>query len=592
MSVLTPTNLETANYGTTGWNAIYSSNFSKLNDYLDKFADLWTGLSSSDDHKILMFKNSAGKWVKTTLASVSGKTTITFDDTNTVIKISLPDDVLVRTIGTGDANDFKIRTSAIDRIMISGSTGDVNVIGNLNALNNLTVNKTLTVYTPDNAPAMNVVKAGWAYRKAITVSNTSSALTNYQVVMSVDTASLIAAGKMRGDCGDIRFVDSDGTTQLPYWIESGINTSSTRIWLKIPSIPASSNKTIYMQYGNPSVSTTSNGDAVFEFFDDFNGTTLDTTKWTVVDTSAGSYSIANSILTIAGTNSGWKRTIFKSINGIPTNHEVACKVKWTYSAESERHVFNVYNSSTNHQTFGYQGYYDRYLLRTYTGTNYDRTYSLANDNPTNYEWWKIRFDGTTLSGHRSTDGSTFTQLASATTNIITSGFYAGVVHANNSGTNYTYFDYIYAKKYTSIEPTASVTGSEETLSTTNVCAMYVTKDAITGIRTQNPNSGLHINTSISTAVTSVSADTTLTADHHTVLVDATSGNITITLPTATGIDGREYIIKKIDSSSNTVTITPQSSQTIDGQSNYVLSAQNKYIEVKAANGNYYIIGNN
>jgi hypothetical protein len=37
MAILEPTKLETANYGTVGWNAIYSSNFQKINDYLKKF---------------------------------------------------------------------------------------------------------------------------------------------------------------------------------------------------------------------------------------------------------------------------------------------------------------------------------------------------------------------------------------------------------------------------------------------------------------------------------------------------------------------------------------------------------------------------
>jgi hypothetical protein len=60
---------------------------------------------------------------------------------------------------------------------------------------------------------------------------------------------------MRSDCGDIRFTDSDGQTQLNYWIESGCNTSSTKIWVKVPSIPANSTKTIYVYYGNSSATS-------------------------------------------------------------------------------------------------------------------------------------------------------------------------------------------------------------------------------------------------------------------------------------------------------------------------------------------------
>jgi hypothetical protein len=109
---------------------------------------------------------------------------------------------------------------------------------------------------------------GFPYRKPITISNSGSALTNYQVNVTVDTASLISAGKMRTDCGDIRFTDSDGATLLKYWVESGCNTTSTKIWVKVPSIPAGS-KTIYVYYGNPSATSQSNGVATFVVFDDF-----------------------------------------------------------------------------------------------------------------------------------------------------------------------------------------------------------------------------------------------------------------------------------------------------------------------------------
>ncbi|MCX5786276.1 MAG: DUF2341 domain-containing protein [Elusimicrobia bacterium] len=110
----------------------------------------------------------------------------------------------------------------------------------------------------------------WNYRKPVLVSNsTTSPLTDYQVLVTTDTASLISAGKMRSDCGDIRFTDSDGNTLLNYWIESGINTASTKIWVKVPSIPASSAKTIYMYYGNTGVTSVSDKGGTFTFWDDF-----------------------------------------------------------------------------------------------------------------------------------------------------------------------------------------------------------------------------------------------------------------------------------------------------------------------------------
>lgn len=94
--------------------------------------------------------------------------------------------------------------------------------------------------------------SSWMYRKAITVSgNGSSTLTNEDVLVTLDTATLVSQSKLQSDCDDLRLVDSDDSTLLSYWIEDDCNTSSTKVWVRIPSLP-SGGKTIYVYYGNPS----------------------------------------------------------------------------------------------------------------------------------------------------------------------------------------------------------------------------------------------------------------------------------------------------------------------------------------------------
>jgi len=113
----------------------------------------------------------------------------------------------------------------------------------------------------------------WQYRRPITINNTANSnLTDYQVLVKVDTATLINEGKLRSDCGDIRFVDGTDETELSYWIESGCNTTNTTIWVKVPSIPANSSVEIWMYYGNSELKSASDGHAVFEQFDDFSYT--------------------------------------------------------------------------------------------------------------------------------------------------------------------------------------------------------------------------------------------------------------------------------------------------------------------------------
>lgn len=71
----------------------------------------------------------------------------------------------------------------------------------------------------------------------------------------------------------------------------------------------------------------------------------------------------------------------------------------------------------------------------------------------------------------------------------------------------------------------------------------------------------------------LTGNTTLDATHSIVGVDATSGNLVITLPSAAGITGRTYSVMKIDSGANTVTVTPDGSETINGAGTLVLSSQ-------------------
>lgn len=72
---------------------------------------------------------------------------------------------------------------------------------------------------------------------------------------------------------------------------------------------------------------------------------------------------------------------------------------------------------------------------------------------------------------------------------------------------------------------------------------------------------------------SVSATSTLGDGDYMVAVDASGGARTINLPTAVNRVGRVYVIKKIDSSVNAVTIDPNGAQTVDGAATLALALQ-------------------
>ncbi len=104
------------------------------------------------------------------------------------------------------------------------------------------------------------------YFRNISVTNNDTVdYSNYQVLLQVNTEELILAGKMLSNGDDIKFsADSCApVTFYNYWIESGINTDSTIIWVMLPSIDSLETKNLYMWYGNPAATASSSFSATF-----------------------------------------------------------------------------------------------------------------------------------------------------------------------------------------------------------------------------------------------------------------------------------------------------------------------------------------
>ncbi len=87
----------------------------------------------------------------------------------------------------------------------------------------------------------------------------------------------------------------------------------------------------------------------------------------------------------------------------------------------------------------------------------------------------------------------------------------------------------------------------------------------------------------------VAENTTLHNEHYTVIVDATSGAKTITLPTAAGNPGRIFIIQKGDASGSSVLISPTTPDTVNGLSSKSLLAQGNTVIIQSDGINNWII---
>ncbi|MEB3756879.1 MAG: DUF2341 domain-containing protein [Desulfurococcales archaeon] len=92
----------------------------------------------------------------------------------------------------------------------------------------------------------------WKYYKTITIQNNGPAINGYTILIQLNSTNFNFS-KANQNGTDLRFIAQDKITPLNYWIEYWNSTNSTaRIWVKL-NLPSNQNTTIYMLYGNPSV---------------------------------------------------------------------------------------------------------------------------------------------------------------------------------------------------------------------------------------------------------------------------------------------------------------------------------------------------
>ncbi len=168
----------------------------------------------------------------------------------------------------------------------------------------------LIVFTPTTQTSKAWWNTDWAYYKVCYI-NTNGYSGYYQMKLNVSYnggGDVSCEGHCQAEFDDIRFVDIDNTTVLPYWKETYVDSQYAIFWINV-SADAMSDGKILMYYGNPSATDESDGDDTFLFFDDFEGTSLDTTKWNSY-TSNGEIIVENSLCKLHGFGSGAQVEIY------------------------------------------------------------------------------------------------------------------------------------------------------------------------------------------------------------------------------------------------------------------------------------------
>ena len=109
----------------------------------------------------------------------------------------------------------------------------------------------------------------YSFYMIINNTQNSNDLINYQYGINLSYSY-----GMQPDFSDVRFFWYNSTNKsevkIPYWVENYTEYGNATFWLLIPYIPANGYSLVHIYYGNTTpVSSESNGELVFNFFDDF-----------------------------------------------------------------------------------------------------------------------------------------------------------------------------------------------------------------------------------------------------------------------------------------------------------------------------------
>jgi hypothetical protein len=133
----------------------------------------------------------------------------------------------------------------------------------------------LMLFAGRSADAQSWYSPAWTSRQEVTIDSNhvdftlSGDLTGFPYLVTLSAANdVFTTAQTDGD--DILFTDSDGVTKLPHEIELYDAGATTLVaWVRLPVLHSAADTTIYMYYGNPTVASQQQPDAVWD--DDFAG---------------------------------------------------------------------------------------------------------------------------------------------------------------------------------------------------------------------------------------------------------------------------------------------------------------------------------
>jgi hypothetical protein len=252
--------------------------------------------------------------------------------------------------------------------------------------------------------------------------------------------------------------------------------------------------------------------------------------------------------------------------------------------------FNISGTTPQHSvTGGISGYYygSGGTINFYTGTTQTGG-TTATSRFSIDSAGAATFSSTLTTGGNILIGATASSIGSM--NFIKTGT-SPVASRLTFGTDGTGYSFAIAKNQAStITDLVTISDTGNLAVDSNVLFVDAVNNEV-GIGTNAPNSVLQVVGSVSKSISDVkTANYTATATDHTILCSAASGAVTITLPAASGIAGRIYVIKKTNASSgvNSVTVDGNASETIDGSASINLACKSS-VMLQCDGSNWHIL---
>jgi len=288
----------------------------------------------------------------------------------------------------------------------------------------------------------------------LTIDNTgnSNTLTDYQVLLNVSGDATFFE-----DCENnqvyLEFYDEDQATLLKHWVEEWDTTNhNARIWIKVPSIPGSGTKTIYLKINKGRTEDLSNPENVFDFYDDFIGDAINTDKW---GGNIASFSISNSIINCPSSQKWIYSKTFQISDGI-----LEAKVKIDSGARGSTSARTNQTDTFDPSTVESYNMNCRYpngdvRSRKWYGGSETVLNTSSYSHDTEWHIARLILNGPEITfEYEKLDGSNKYSY-STTDTALTSGYIGLATDMIDNGS--VYYDWVRVRKYASPEPSVSYT---------------------------------------------------------------------------------------------------------------------------------------